>query len=310
MIIVLGSATMDVSSKVPRFPAPGETLIGSSYNLAPGGKGANQAVAAALAGAETAFYGCVGGDAFGSAVRENFRAKGLKLDGLLTLDGFQTGCASIFVEEHGGENCIAFVGGANTQTRAAQVPDTALGPATTVVLQMEIDPAQNWALMDRAKAAGARVVLSNAPAGEIPGAALRQIDFLIVNEGEGRVVADALGLAADGPESIARALAETGDLSCVMTLGAQGAIAVGKGAMIKVPAMPIQAVDTTGAGDAFAGIFAATLDRGLGVAEAMRHAAAGAGLSCLGFGAQAALPGAEAIAEAVPRIEAAETAIG
>jgi ribokinase len=202
-----------------------------------------------------------------------------------------TGLAAIMVAE-AGENLIAVASGANWRASAAAVPDERLGPATLLVAQMEVPAEETAAMIGRVRAAGGRVLLNLAPALPVDPALLPQIDLLVANAGE------AAALEAD-PAALARRLRQ----GLVVTTGAAGATAfLADGGRLAVPALPVAAVDTTGAGDTFVGVLAAALDRRVPLEAALRHAAAAAGLACLGRGAQAAMPDRAAIDRAAARL--------
>jgi ribokinase len=290
MIVVFGSINVDVLVPVPYLPGRGETVLGSSYRIAPGGKGANQALAARRAGADVFMAGAVGDDGFAAIGLDLLRCDGVDLSLVATVER-PTGCAAITVDPNG-ENQIAVASGANLLARAAQVPDRLLGPETVLVLQREVPIEENAALIARARACGARIVLSLAPAGPIDPARLEDIDFLIANAGE----AFALGRDA---ASVGRRLRE----GLVVTRGAEGATAfLADDGAIAVPALAVEPIDTTGAGDTFAGVLAAELAAGLALEPALRRASAAAALACLALGAQEAMPGRASIDEAVLRL--------
>ncbi|HSK41002.1 MAG TPA: ribokinase [Arenibaculum sp.] len=299
MIIVFGSLNMDLVMTVASLPRPGETVLCPDYALKPGGKGANQAVAARRAGAEVVMAGCLGPDGFGQALRENLTREGVDAGCVATVDR-PTGCATICVDAKG-ENAIVVASGANLSAGADQVPESRLGSGTTVLMQMEVPAAENWALVARARARGARTVLNLAPAAPVPPDTLRDLDVLVVNELEILALARQFGLAGpaagDGDVAgLARAVAGRFGPSVIVTLGGAGAVAaLGDGTLMRVGALPIEPVDTTGAGDAFCGVLTAALDRGAGFADALHRAAVGAGLACLGLGAQESLPRAGAV---------------
>ena len=293
MIVVFGSLNMDLVLTVPSLPRPGETVLCDDYVTKPGGKGANQAVAAARAGADVAMVGRVGADEFGRRLIDNLRAHGVATAGVAVSDR-PTGVAYICVDTNG-ENSIAVASGANLAVAGDLIPAGMLGPQTTIVLQMEVPPAENWAVIDAVRAAGGRSVLNVAPAAPVPRAALEAVDVLVVNELEALAVADTLGLATDGPGRAAQAISRTAGVDCVVTLGGDGAMAATDGRALAVDAMPIEPVDTTGAGDAFTGVLAAALDGGFDLSGALRRAAVGAALACLALGAQESLPTARAI---------------
>jgi len=297
VIVIFGSINIDVVIQVDSLPRPGQTVLSDVYNLYPGGKGANTAVAAARAGASTYFFGQVGPDSFADRALTLLREAGVELEGV-AISKRPTGAATIWVDA-GGENSIVVASGANLDARADQVPDAALGPDTLVSLQMEVPVAENWAIIERAKAAGARVLLNLAPAGMVPETVLRSIDYLVTNEIEAAMLAGELGLDSDQPTRVPRLLAQRYGLNCIVTLGGAGALAFGPDGGYSIPALPIAPVDTTAAGDAFCGVLAAALDKGSGLYDALRRASVGAGLACRIKGSQSSLPGNEAIEESL-----------
>lgn len=290
MLVILGSVNADLLFKVEKLPAPGETVLCPSYAMAPGGKGSNQAAAAAKAGAATRSVGHLGDDAYGPVVRSLLVQAGIDTGGLARSKR-PTAIAVIGVDATG-ENAIIVASGANLDTHAGQVEDALLGPSTTLLCQNEIRMTETAAVLARGKARGARTLLNLAPAGPLPDGLLDTLDFLIVNEIEARMAA---GDAAGEPLALARRLARAHDLVCVVTLGAEGAIAVGPGGGWRVGSLRIEPVDTTGAGDAFVGVLAAALDQGRTLPEALHRASLAAGLSCLAIGAQSAQPDAAMI---------------
>jgi ribokinase len=297
MIIVPGSVNADLLFKVAKLPRPGETVLCPSYVMAPGGKGANQAAAAAKAGGEVAFVGHVGDDAYGPVVRGLLLEAGVGCVHLAVARS-PTAIAVIGVDE-GGENAIIVASGANLETSAAQVPDAVLGPGTTVLCQNEIRPAETFAVLTRAKRLGARTVLNMAPASAVPPEVLGALDLLVVNEIEAETVAGVSGLP---PESVARTLAISYGLTCVVTLGGAGCIAVTAVEGWRVPVLPITPVDTTGAGDAFVGVLTAWLDGGADLVESLRAASVAAACSCEQVGAQTAQPSRARILERMPEL--------
>ena len=283
MLIVFGSINLDLIFAVPRLPGPGETVLGPTLRAEPGGKGANQAVAAARDGAQVFMAGAVGEDALADQALAGLRDAGVDLSRLAQA-GVATGCASICTDP-AGANQIAVASGANAFARAEQIEDALLGPTTTVVLQMECDAAETEALIHRARAAGAQLVLNLAPAAPLARDALRALDVLVVNEHEAEWLAAELGIAAT-------AAALHGALGCtvVQTLGGEGAAFAGPDGQGRVPAFPVAAIDTTAAGDCFTGVLAAALDRGDALPTALRRASAAAALCCTRVGSQGSLP--------------------
>ena len=304
MILVFGSINLDLVVEVEHLPRPGETVLGPGYRKVAGGKGANQALAARRTGAEVALAGAVGTDEFAGVALALLREDGVDLSLLRTDPDTPTGCAFICVDRRG-ENLIAVASGANRLARAAQVPDDRLGPGTTLLLQMEIPAEETFSIARRAHAAGAHTLLNVAPAAPIPIEALADLDWLLLNEGEAATVARGLGLAAAGPHETAGRIAEATDVGVVVTLGAEGAVAAVGAERWAVQALLVEPVDTTGAGDAFVGAFAAALDLGRPVEEALRFASAAGGLACLVLGAQPSLPRRDAIERALARLPAA-----
>ena len=291
MIVIFGSINVDLIVPVPRLPRPGETVLGGEYVLLPGGKGANQAVAAHRAGAEVVLAGAIGADSFAGIALDLLRRDGVDTQ-LVQVVEQPTGCAAIMVSSEG-ENTIAVAPGANASARSDQVPDDLLCARTTLVTQMEVPPSETALLIRRLRARGGRSLLNLAPALPIDLALLEEIDLLIVNEGE--VAATGLDL---------RQLAHRLRQGLVVTRGAAGALAILRdGTKIEVPALAIEPVDTTGAGDTFVGVLAAALDLGSTLKTALRRASAAAGLACLARGAQTAMPDGAAIAAAVARLD-------
>ncbi len=302
MILVFGSLNADFFLSVRTFPAPGETVLTPGALVKAGGKGANQAAAAAKAGGLVKMVGAVGTDEVAKVPVTALRALGVDCSGMQVSE-LATGMAMIMVDERG-ENSIVVASRANTAVSAQAVAQTALNEDTILVMQMEVPPAENFKLLRRAKAAGVRTVLNVAPARPIPEADLKLADYLILNEIEADAVYNSLFEKTFlGVEEKAAAIAEKTGGVCLITLGADGVVGAERGKMFKVSALPVKPVDTTGAGDAFVGIFAAMLDNGLDTRQAARYAAAGAGLACLKIGAQEALPTLKEIEARVEEIK-------
>jgi ribokinase len=281
MVIVFGSVNLDVIHAVDELPRPGQTVNGRDVTIQPGGKGANQAAAAALDGATVGFAGAVGHDSAAETALAGLKTAGVDLSRVARTD-VHTGMASICVDK-AGQNQIAVGSGANLLARADQVADADLGPGTTLVLQMEVDPAQTAALIRRAR--GARIVLNLAPAGAIADDALRMVDWLVVNADEAAWLGEHLGVPPDAA-SLHTALG----VGVVRTLGSEGIDAASTAGMVRVDALKLDVVDTTGAGDCFVGVFAGALEIGASVEGALRRANVAAGLSCLRKGSQRSFP--------------------
>lgn len=300
MITVFGSINLDMVMPVDNLPQPGETVLGENYLMIPGGKGANQACAAALAGSQVAIYGQVGEDSFATEALRLLDENGVDLSGVIHGDR-PTGCATIWVDASG-ENAIVVASGANMNVSAKDVPDSALTKDHYLLLQMEIDPKQNWALIDRAHAKGAKTMLSVAPAGIVPGHILEKVDILLFNELEGQAVAQSIGMDETTPTRLPRAMSERYGLTCILTLGGAGSLCFSPEGGWMVPALPISPVDSTGAGDAFAGTLAASLDQGLAIDEALKWAAVTSGITCMSKGSQNTIPARDVVESEMDRL--------
>ena len=292
MIVVFGSINLDLVARVRELPAAGKTIAAHAFATSPGGKGANQALAARRAGARVALFGAIGRDAFAAPALALIRASGIVSDGIEVTDA-PTGIALIHVDDVG-ENAITLVAGANAYASSQRVDEALLGPTTTILLQFETPAEQSLALAMRAKPRGSRVVLNCAPARALDDAWLASIDVLVVNAGEAEVVASASKLPS-APHAFAEAIAQRYGIDTVVTLGGDGIVAATRTASYKLPAAAVDVVDTVGAGDAFVGVLAATLDRAQGFDAALIAATAAASLACTREGAQASLPDAAAI---------------
>lgn len=283
MVIVFGSINLDLVARVAHIPTPGETIGACAFSTAPGGKGANQALAARDAGASVAMYGAVGNDSFAPEALANLDAAGVALDGVATV-ATATGIALINVDDRG-ENAITVVPGANAKARADAVPPHALAAGDTLLMQLEVPIAEIATLAERARASGVRVVLNAAPAVALPLSLLRCVDVLIVNESEATFYAD-LWKLQQVPESFISRMQEQFGVCTVLTLGARGALVSLDGQPSEVHPPAVAVVDTTGAGDAFAGALAAVLDRGDSLAAALVEALDAGARACTHRGAQ------------------------
>ncbi|MDQ2964011.1 MAG: ribokinase [Pseudomonadota bacterium] len=303
MVIVFGSINLDLVTRVARFPKPGETIGAESFATYPGGKGANQALAAARAGVAVRLYGAVGTDAFADTALGLLAAAGIDLDGVKRAAA-PTGCATILVDARG-ENCIAVVSGANEIADPEAVPDSVLVPGTLVVLQHEVPARANAVLIARAHRGGARIMLNAAPARPLPIELLRQIDVLVVNQTEAAALAAANGWPTKAQAFAAAVIAVTAPtFAVVVTLGKEGALAASGNDTMVVQAPDVEVIDTTGAGDAFVGALAAAIDAHAPLPDALRAAVAAGSLACTTAGAQPALPRREAIVAALRLVTA------
>ena len=288
MITVFGSINLDLIGTVERLPRPGETVPGGAFQTAPGGKGANQALAAGRAGARVRLVGAVGRDSFSEPALALLKAGGVDLSKVRTVPD-ATGVALILVGP-GGENMIAVLPGANGTIGQAEATALDLAGDDVLVLQLEI-PVDGMAVaIEGARRAGARVLLNFAPFRPEAIPLARMVTHLVVNETECASLAEALGLEADSIEKQARALAAELHATVIVTLGKDGAIAVEDRSGWTVPALRVEAIDTVGAGDAFCGYLAAALSAALPLDTALRLAAAAGSLTCTKSGAQPAMP--------------------
>ncbi|WP_190107924.1 ribokinase [Streptomyces cinnamoneus] len=271
-VLVIGSANADLTVRVARRPGPGETVHGTDLTESPGGKGANQAAAAARLGARTALLARVGDDAYAELLLDAQRTAGTDVRHVLVEQGARTGTAMIVVGPDG-DNTIVVSPGANARLAPADVTAAreAIAASAVVSLQLEVPPETVRAAAEAAGEAGARVVLNPSPVPDaLDAQLLSAADPLVVNEHEAR----RLSGAPDGdPESWARALHEQGARSVVVTLGGEGALVLDAGGTaVRVPGVPVRVVDTTGAGDAFTGALCVRLAAGAGPADAARYA--------------------------------------
>jgi ribokinase len=288
-IVVIGSYNRDTVLRVPRFPKPGETLAAAGLARHHGGKGSNQAVAAARAGAVVAMVAAIGADAAGQGALDLWRIEGIDARHVARDPALPTGEALILVDD-AGENEIVIIAGANAAL--APPPMDAFADAALVVAQLETPPATTLAAFAAARAAGAVTLLNAAPAQPLPDALLAATDLLVVNETEAARLAGRDG----APQVLAGALAPRFRRGVVLTAGAAGAVRARPGAgPIHAPAPAVQVADSTGAGDAFIGAFAAALAEGLDDAAALRRGVVAGALACRVAGAVPALPDRAAI---------------
>ncbi len=284
MLTVFGSLNIDFVTRASAIPAPGETVIGPSYAVLPGGKGANQALAAARSGGRVRFIAARGHDPYAALALANLDRAGVDLSHLAAHEGL-TGAAFITLDA-AGENTVVVASGANASLTAAALEKAGLNAGDTLLMQLETPLAEVAAAARYARAQGAKVVLNIAPFAPFDPALLGAVDVLIANETEAEGLAARLGLTGLAPEVLAARLAQDHGLSVIITLGGEGALAAHAGEMLRLPAHRVAVVDTTGAGDAFCGVFAASLDAGLPFAQSLKRALAGGALACTGLGAQ------------------------
>lgn len=286
-IAVVGSANIDLTTFAERFPKPGETIFGQSFNLGFGGKGANQAVAARLCGADVFMVARVGSDLFGPATIENFRKQGIDATHVKQVEGVSSGVAPIFVEPSG-QNRILVVKGANDEIKSADV-DAAAGMLKTVdciVLQFEIPIETVYYTIAFARRHGIRCILNPAPAQPIDLAALNGLDYFVPNEHEAATITGSSVNTVEEAKACAGKLLAGGIGRVIITLGSNGALLASQERSQHVPAFSVNCIDSTGAGDAFIGSFAVFLGEGVAEPDAVRRANLYAGLSTTGVGTQ------------------------
>lgn len=285
MVIVIGSTNLDQVGLVSRMPGPGETVAGSDFLIFPGGKGANQALAARRAGAEVRFHSAVGDDLFAAQALKLLQADGVDLSGVTTA-ATHTGIAMILVDG-AGENSIAVLPGANATVDAAHVERAfaGAGPGDVLLLQQEVPVATNHLALDRARQLGLRSILNIAPFLPQTPEMAAKADILIANETEFALLT---GVAAT-PASVA-ARAEAAHQLVIVTLGPEGALMSDGGPAKALPARRVEVVDTVGAGDTFCGYFGAGLEAGLPEEDAARQALTAGSLAVTRQGAQTSIP--------------------
>ena len=301
-VTVAGSLNMDLVARAPRIPQPGETIIGRDFRNVPGGKGANQAVAAARLGAEVSMVGRVGADTFADPLLENLAADGIDHTYVTRDPEAATGVALIVVDD-AGENSIVVASGANARFSPGDVEDAeeAFARADVLLLQLESPLETVQRAAELAHAHGAKVLLNPAPARALPDELLSLVDALIPNETEAALLTDrAVRSQADAREA-AQALLVSGVETVIVTLGEGGALLAQGGGVTLVPAFSVEAVDTTAAGDAFVGSFAVALAEGRPPEEAVRWGNAAGALATTKMGAQPSLPTREALERLLAR---------
>ena len=283
MILVFGSINADFFLNVKSLPRPGETVLCPSYTFYPGGKGANQAVAAARLGAEVMFAGSIGKDPYGGQVLKSLRDVGINLNRVKS-KGTTTGTAFVVVEEDG-ENQIVVASGANLETCSKQIKDSDLSLCTHIVLQLEVPIKEIEDIIFRAKAAGCKIILNYAPANVIQPTAIERCDYLIMNE----IEANSLFGQKKEVEEYAIKFSERFDAECIITLGPKGSLLATREGLYKIDALKVEVIDTVGAGDMFVGAFSAGLFKGGSTISSLQRATVASGLACKFKGAQPSL---------------------
>ncbi len=294
-IAVIGSLNMDLVVRTPRIPKPGETIIGADdLHTIPGGKGANQAYASAMLGAEVSMVGRVGDDAFGEHLITNLKKAGVNTHHITRDSDASTGIAMIVVEQDG-QNSIVVSPGANGHVSPPDVSraEEVIRSASLILLQLEIPLPTVIKAAQVAKHQGIKVVLNPAPAQQLPAELLSLTDILIPNETEAAMLSGCDVGTDDGIRQAAARLCQSGAKTVIMTRGSRGASLITGNEIVHFPAVPIDPVDTTAAGDAFVGSFAVALAEGRSISEAVRYGNAAGALSSTKSGAQPSMPGRE-----------------
>ncbi len=288
-IVVLGSLNMDLSVNVPRIPLPGETISGGGLATSAGGKGANQAAACARLGRQVTMVGCVGKDDFGARIKENLSAMGVDITHVNEEEAAPTGTAMILIDARG-ENCIVLSPGANQLVRIDAHTAELIKNAKLLLLQFEIASEVVFEAIEIANRAGVTVLLNPAPAIPLPDDIYKKVDYLIPNEVEAFQLTGVQVTDLSSAQKAAQILLGHGTPTVIITLGAEGALLATSERMVHIPGLKIDAVDTTGAGDAFIGGFASALLEGEGIDYALKIASTAGALAAMHTGAQSSLP--------------------
>ena len=290
-IVVVGSSNTDMIIQLARIPKPGETLLGGDFTSAAGGKGANQAVAAARSGGNVSFIARVGNDMFGEQAIAGFKRDGIYIDHVITDKSAPSGVAMIFVAKDG-ENSIAVAGGANARLSPADVKNAAesIRSAAMLVAQLETPLETIVTAAEIATKAGVRFILNPAPACPLPDSLLKLVSFLTPNETEAELLTGIKVIDKASASKAAAALRARGVDTVIITLGSKGALLADADGEQLIPGFKVKAVDTTAAGDTFNGALAVALAEGMAAAAAVRFANAAAAISVTRLGAQASAP--------------------
>ena len=292
-ILVVGSLNADLVVRAPRFPQPGETISGEDLQVIPGGKGANQAVAAARLGVNVSMLGCVGKDNFGDFLLDNLKSNNVDTN-LIRRDDSSTGTATIIVDADG-QNSIVLSPGANGKVASSDVEHASFSNFSLILLQLEIPTPTVYSAAKLAKQNNVRVILNPAPAKELPDELISLADFIIPNETELSLLTGVEVKDIPSAEKAARILLDKGAQNVIVTLGNKGALIINKEISEQADTYPVDVVDTTAAGDAFIGGFAVALDSASSLADAVQYGCACGALACTKFGAQPSLPTKEEV---------------
>lgn len=290
-ISVIGSLNMDLVIQTERVPLAGETISGRDFNLIPGGKGANQAIAAAKAGSPTSMFGCVGDDEFGEVLLNSLKDAGVNTVNVSKTSKVRTGVASIILESSG-ENRIIIISGANNLVDAAYVDShwDEIKLSSLILLQHEIPLETCHYIIEKAHASSIPVMLNPAPFHEIPTDVLTKVDYLAVNEVELQGIVPTQVSSIEDVIRAGKEINQMGVKQVLITLGGDGAVLVSNEEVIHQPAFTVNAVDTTAAGDTFVGYFASAIINGFGLKQALVNSCGAAALAVTKVGAQSSIP--------------------
>lgn len=304
MIIVFGSNVLDLFFHTPDLPPRDQNRFLDSHDEAPGGKGANQAVAAAKSGAKVYFAGALGKGGHGRQMYDNLVENDVDVTGIRFLKDSPSGLATIFVDETDGTHRIVVSHGANLKAKQEWIPDHLLNPDAMVLVQGELPIKETEELLVRAKKLGARTVMNFAPATSLLTAeALHNLDYIVLNEHEADAIARQQNMDSSDKIAFATALFSKFNVITIVTLGPDGAVCASSEGVLKVPSLKVKAIDTVGAGDAFVGYFTASLDKGQSLKESLRFAAVAGSLACTKVGAQTAVPSAFEVSSYLKDVE-------
>ncbi|GJL85230.1 MAG: ribokinase [Micavibrio sp.] len=291
MLIVFGFISIDLNLDVEALPGNNETVSALQYTMEPGGRGANQALAAARSGAKVTLVAKAGEDSTGSEIIDKLHDEGITVSGVAHGSN-PTGTTTTIRDTHGLSHTVIATG-ANTELSADQIPEEILNDKVLVLLQTDIDPEQNAAVLEKAKHTGAQTMMNLAPAIDLTQKALDHLDYLVVNQEQAHQLAKKLGLnVEDNALKMAQGLSKQGGLNCIITIGDRGGMAVTKdGTGWSVEALPIEnMIDHSGAEDSYSGTLAACIQAGLPLPRAMKRASIAASLTCTKKGVQSAFP--------------------
>lgn len=312
MIIVFGSNVVDLFFHVKDLPAEDQAVHIATHYEAPGGKGQNQAVAAAKAGAQVRFFGALGDGAHGRSLIENLQACKINTSGIEIFKEHPTSVATIFVDDNTGKHRVVVSQGANAYAVQSHIPDDLLNRDTVLLLQAELSLDETATLMSRARTRNCKAVILNlAPPKPLTAEMVANIDYLVMNEHEAGALRKFLKMAEfPSYEELAKAFNTLYGVKPIITLGENGVVAFDGETMHRIPALKIKAVDTLGAGDAFCGMLAACIDRDMPFADALRHASIAGSLACTKHGAQTALPSMDEVRAKLSELGAATATSG